>query len=64
MVRCVTLVEQFPHPSTGAGSEHLARLTGELGFEVLQECWTEVTGAPVPEVVLSYPFRAIVKTCG
>ncbi|HEV3290257.1 MAG TPA: tetratricopeptide repeat protein, partial [Streptosporangiaceae bacterium] len=39
MVRCVTLFSQFPHPATGPGPEHLARLTGQLGLPALEQAW-------------------------
>jgi tetratricopeptide (TPR) repeat protein len=35
IVRCVTLFDQFPHPATGPGPVHLARLTKLLGIPVL-----------------------------
>jgi tetratricopeptide (TPR) repeat protein len=51
MVRCVTLFEQFPHPFTGPGPVHLARLTAQLGIPALEACWLRVTGDPLPETV-------------
>ena len=48
MVRCVALFDQFPHPSTGPGPRHLARLTRQLGMPALEETWRQVTGQPVP----------------
>ena len=54
MVRCVTLFEQFPHPLTGPGPEHLARLTAQLGIGALEASWREVTGSPLPQAVRDY----------
>jgi tetratricopeptide (TPR) repeat protein len=54
MVRCVTLFDQFPHPATGPGPEHLARLTGQLGVAALEQAWQQVTGQPVPQPVRDY----------
>jgi tetratricopeptide (TPR) repeat protein len=53
-VRCVALFDEFPHPLTEPGPEHLARLTGELGVGVLEETWVRVTGAALPEGVREY----------
>jgi hypothetical protein len=47
-VRCVTLFDQFPHPLTGPGPRHLARLTNLLGMPVLQTALQQITGQPVP----------------
>lgn len=46
--------EQFPHPLTGPGPGHLARLTGGLGLDVLRSCWREVTGREFPAGVFAY----------
>jgi tetratricopeptide (TPR) repeat protein len=54
MVRCVTLFDQFPHPMTGPGPSHLARLTSQLGMPALEEAWQEVTGQPLPQQVRGY----------
>jgi tetratricopeptide (TPR) repeat protein len=54
MVRCVTVFEEFPHPMTSPGPEHLARLTGELGLAALEACWLRVTGGPLPGAVRDY----------
>jgi tetratricopeptide (TPR) repeat protein len=54
MVRCVTLFDQFPHPLTGPGPRHLARLTKLLGMPALQATWQQVTGQPVPQAVRDY----------
>ena len=51
MVRCVALFDDFPHPSTGPGPGHLARLTRELGIPALEDCWQKVTGSPLPGAV-------------
>ena len=54
MVRCVTLFREFPHPMTGTGPDHLARLTAQLGTDALETCWREVTGSPLPQAVRDY----------
>jgi tetratricopeptide (TPR) repeat protein len=54
MVRCVTVFDQFPHPATGPGPGHLARLTGQLGMPALEQTWQQVTGQPVPQPVRDY----------
>jgi tetratricopeptide (TPR) repeat protein len=54
VVRSVTLFDQFPHPATGPGPEHLARLTHQLGMPALQAAWRQVTGQPVPQPVRDY----------
>jgi hypothetical protein len=53
-VRCVALFEEFPHPATGPGPGHLARLTAALGIEALERCWREVTGIPLPQLIRDY----------
>jgi tetratricopeptide (TPR) repeat protein len=53
-VRCVTLFAQFPHPATGPGPLHLARLTRQLGIPALEQTWQQVTGQPVPQPVRDY----------
>jgi hypothetical protein len=53
-VRCVTVFGQFPHPATGPGPGHLARLTGQLGMPALEQTWQQVTGQPVPQPVRDY----------
>jgi tetratricopeptide (TPR) repeat protein len=50
-VRCVALFDEFPHPATGPAPEHLARLTARLGIGALEQCWRQVTGAPLPQAV-------------
>jgi tetratricopeptide (TPR) repeat protein len=54
MVRCVTLFPEFPHPATGPGPEHLARLTAQLGMGALETSWRQATGGPLPEAVRGY----------
>jgi tetratricopeptide (TPR) repeat protein len=54
MARCVTLFGQFPHPATGPGPWHLARLTRQLGMPALEETWQQITGQPVPQAVRDY----------
>jgi tetratricopeptide (TPR) repeat protein len=54
MVRCVALFDDFPHPSTGPGPDHLARLTRQRGTRALEDCWQRVTGGPLPGVVHDY----------
>ena len=56
-VRCVALFDQFPHPSTGQGPRHLARLTRQLGIGALEETWTKVTGGALPATVRAYVER-------
>jgi hypothetical protein len=51
MVRCVILFDEFPHPATGAAPTHLARMTAELGIDILQRRWRQVTGQPLPQAV-------------
>jgi tetratricopeptide (TPR) repeat protein len=48
MVRCVTLFPDFPHPATGPGPHHLARLARDLGWPALEEAWRKVTGRELP----------------
>jgi hypothetical protein len=53
-VRCVTVFSQFPHPATGPGPGHLARLTRHLGLPALEQAWQQATGQPIPQPVLEY----------
>ncbi|HEU0089726.1 MAG TPA: tetratricopeptide repeat protein [Pseudonocardiaceae bacterium] len=53
-VRCITLFDEFPHPMTGPGPMHLARLTAELGIETLERCWRRVTGQTLPPSVRDF----------
>jgi tetratricopeptide (TPR) repeat protein len=52
-IRCVTLFSEFPHPLSGPGPGHLARLTGQLGMKALEQTWQQVTGEPLPMAVRS-----------
>jgi tetratricopeptide (TPR) repeat protein len=54
MVRCVTLFAEFPHPATGPGPSHLARLARQLGTPALEQAWQQATGQPVPQPVRDY----------
>ncbi|WIX85689.1 tetratricopeptide repeat protein [Amycolatopsis sp. DG1A-15b] len=54
MVRCVTLFDEFPHPATDPGPSTLTRLTTQLGLRILEEIWSDVTGAPLPTGVLKF----------
>ena len=54
IVRCVTVFDEFPHPATDPGPQHLARLTVALGDEALRCCWLEVTGHEPPGPVVSF----------
>ncbi len=53
-VRCVGLFDEFPHPASGPGPRHLARLTAQLGMGTLEQCWLQVTGSPLPAAVRDY----------
>ncbi len=61
MVRCVALFPEFPHPSTGPGPFHLARLTAQLGMETLAAIWQRVTGVPLPDPVRRFVEEKIAK---
>jgi tetratricopeptide (TPR) repeat protein len=54
MVRCVSMFDEFPHPATGPGPQHLARLGATLGIDVARRCWVDVTGHPPPPTVVSF----------
>lgn len=54
VVRCVTLFGQFPHPATGPGPGHMARLAREIGLPSLEMTWQQVTGQPLPPPVRDY----------
>ena len=47
-IKCLTVFDQFPHPATGEGPQHLQRLTTVLGADALDLTWVNVTGRPVP----------------
>ncbi len=51
MVRCVNLFPEFPHPATGPGPHHLARLTSELGMSELEASWQRCTGQSLPDPI-------------
>lgn len=51
MVLCIALFPDVPHPATGPGPWHLARLTAALGMPALEDSWRRCTGAPLPETV-------------
>ena len=53
-IRSVMLFSEFPHPATGPAPSHLARLTAKLGTGVLEQCWQQVTGGPLPGAVRDY----------
>ena len=57
-VWCVVLFDDFPHPSTGPGPDHLARLTRQLGIPALEACCQRVTGGPLPRAVRAWPTGA------
>jgi hypothetical protein len=54
MIRSMILFSEFPHPATGPGPEHLARLSGLLGMAALEQAWSEITGDALPGVVRDY----------
>ena len=54
IVRCLASFAEFPHPVTGPGPLHLARITRQLGLTALEEAWREVTGHPLPQPVRDY----------
>jgi tetratricopeptide (TPR) repeat protein len=53
-IRSVAIFDSIPHPSAGNGPDMTARLTARLGLATLKECWQNVTGDPLPEVVRQY----------
>jgi hypothetical protein len=53
-VRCVSLFDEIPHPSTGTGPRDLAGLTSLLGMAALKRAWREVTGGKLPQAVRDY----------
>ena len=50
-IRCVDLFPEFPHPLTGPGPRHLARLAASLGMRALETSWRQCTGNPLPDHV-------------
>ncbi|MCP4664648.1 MAG: tetratricopeptide repeat protein [bacterium] len=57
-IRCIALFPQFPHPATGPGPSHLARLAALLGIGTLAASWQRVTGEPLPEAVRRFVEEA------
>ncbi|MFI6501564.1 tetratricopeptide repeat protein [Nonomuraea typhae] len=57
VIRCVALFEDFPHPATGPGPDHLKRLTAEAGLPALEAGWKKITGRPLPSAVRDYVLR-------
>ena len=53
-VRCVALFADFPHPATGPGPAHLARLTARLGLPALEAAWRRATGQILPDHVRTW----------
>jgi tetratricopeptide (TPR) repeat protein len=49
--RCAALLNELSHPATGSVTDQLARLTGQLGWAVLEQQWQDVTGQPLPPAV-------------
>ncbi len=58
-VRCVALFPEFPHPLTGTGPRHLARLTAELGMAALADSWRRSTGEALPAAISDAVARMI-----
>ena len=59
MIRSVALFDEYPHPFSGAGPEHLAELTRMLGMPVLEEAWRRLTGNDVPQAVRDHVATAV-----
>jgi len=59
MVKCVALFPEFPHPATGPGPGHLARLTAKLGMPALAASWAKCTGSQLPDKVRSAVSKMI-----
>jgi hypothetical protein len=55
----MALFDQFPHPVTGPGPHHLARLTAKLGMPALQSSWQRQTGKTLPPQVQAAVERMI-----
>jgi len=53
-IRCVTQFDEFPHPMTEPGPEHLAQLTTRLGVDALEACWREITGGDLRQDIRAY----------
>jgi hypothetical protein len=43
-----------PHPMSGPGPDHRARLTAQLGMDALEACWREVNVSPLSQAVCDY----------
>ncbi|GAA4199962.1 hypothetical protein GCM10023074_31170 [Microbispora amethystogenes] len=54
VIRCVTMFEDFPHPATDPGPQHLKRLTTALGLPALESSWKKITSRPLPSTVRGY----------
>jgi tetratricopeptide (TPR) repeat protein len=54
MIKCVALFEEIPHPATGPGPEHFARLARQLETGALERLWQQTTGAALPPAVRAY----------
>lgn len=54
MVRSVAAFDTFPHPLARPALDRLARLTADLGWDVLRACWTKVTRRTLPTAVVDY----------
>jgi tetratricopeptide (TPR) repeat protein len=59
MIRSVALFDEYPHPFSGAGPEHLAELTRVLGLPVLEEAWRQLTGNDLPQAVRDHVATAV-----
>ncbi|TPW00459.1 MAG: hypothetical protein USCAAHI_00086 [Beijerinckiaceae bacterium] len=53
-VRCAALFPELPHPATGPGPHHLARLTASLGVAALETSWQRYTGKTLPEQIRTF----------
>lgn len=53
-IRCVTLFDTFPHPSTGPAPRLLAKLTTDLGWDALRKEWQKTTGQQLPREVINH----------
>ncbi|WP_328580460.1 hypothetical protein [Streptomyces sp. NBC_00370] len=54
VIRCVSLFDEVPHPSTGPGHRQLRRLTAQLGVQILEDAWHHATGNRLPDAVREY----------
>jgi tetratricopeptide (TPR) repeat protein len=53
-VRSIALFEDIPHPRSGTAPAQMARLTHQLGTEILERCWHQVTRQRLPTPVRAY----------